>query len=169
MKKRNEDNPDFLGELGDMLPSDVLKVMNELLEQLHRKDKNYQGSTVIIYAPGSQYVDKQFNFDKFHPDPPKGREKGTINLPEALATDGAMALWKKAQQAGYVDEHFQPLLSRTQAALLAHYMAKKLEIKDKWKTFEMLWNRRNMYRDYYDAMNQDQTYLFLDKLKELFD
>jgi hypothetical protein len=23
-------------------------------------------------------------------------------------------------------------------------------------------------RDYYDAMNQDQTYMFLDKLKELF-
>ena len=50
-----------------------------------------------------------------------------------------------------------------------NYMAKKLEIKDKWKTFEVLWNRRNMYRDYYDAMNQDQTYLFLDKLKELFE
>ena len=162
-------DPNNLGEFGDMLPADVLKVLNELLEQLHRKDKDHQGSPVFIYAPGSQYVDKQFNFDKFHPDPPKGREKGTINLPEALATDGAMALWKKAQQAGYVDEHFQPLLSRTQAALLAHYMAKKLEIKDKWKTFEMLWNRRNMYRDYYDAMNQDQTYLFLDKLKELFD
>ena len=162
-------DPNNLGEFGDMLPADVLKVLDELLEQLHRKDKNYQGSTVFIYAPGSQYVDKQFNFDKFHPDPPKGREKGTINLPEVLATDGAMVLWRKAQQAGYVDEHFQPLLSRTQAALLAHYMAKKLEIKDKWKTFEVLWDRRNMYRDYYDAMNQDQTYLFLDKLKELFE
>ena len=168
MNYKDED-PENLGGLGDLVPAEVLKKLNELLEQLHRKDKDHQGSTVIIYAPGSQYVDKQFNFDKFHPDPPKGKEKGTINLPEVLATDGAMALWRKAQQAGYVDEHFQPLLSRTQAALLAHYMAKKLEIKDKWKTFEMLWNRRNMYRDYYDAMNQDQTYLFLDKLKELFE
>ena len=162
-------DPNNLGEFGDMLPADVLKVLNELLEQLHRKDKDHQGSPVFIYAPGSQYVDKQFNFDKFHPDPPKGREKGTINLPEVLATDGAMALWRKAQQAGYMDEHFQPLLSRTQAALLAHYMAKKLEIKDTWKTFEVLWDRRNMYRDYYDAKNQDQTYLFLDNLKELFE
>ena len=41
-------------------------------------------------------------------------------------------------------------------------------IKEKWKVFEGLWRRRNMYRDYYDAMNQDQTYMFLDKLKELF-
>ena len=170
----NEEVPDFLGGLGDMLPADVLKKVNELLEQLHRKDKDHQGSTVFIYAPGSQYVDKQFIFDKVtwkHPAPPDGHPAPNRGgeLPEALATDGAMALWRKAQQAGYVDEHFQPLLSRTQAALLAHYMAKKLEIKDKWKTFEMLWNRRNMYRDYYDAMNQDQTYLFLDKLKELFD
>ena len=49
-----------LGGLGDMLPADVLKVLNELLEQLHRKDKDHQGSPVFIYAPGSQYVDKQF-------------------------------------------------------------------------------------------------------------
>ena len=165
----NEEVPDFLGGLGDMLPADVLKLLNELLEQLHQKDKKHQGSPVFIYAPGSQYVDTQINIGKVQPDPPKVTEKGLSNLPEVLATDGAMALWRKAQQAGYVDEHYQPLLSRTQAALLAHYMAKKLEIKDKWKTFEVLWNRRNMYRDYYDAMNQDQTYLFLDKLKELFD
>ena len=56
----NEEVPDNLGGLGDMLPADVLKVLNELLEQLHRKDKDHQGSPVFIYAPGSQYVDKQF-------------------------------------------------------------------------------------------------------------
>ena len=56
----NEEIPDFLGRLGDMLPADVLKMVNELLEQLHRKDNNHQGSPVFIYAPGSQYVDKQF-------------------------------------------------------------------------------------------------------------
>ena len=40
-----------------MLPADVLKMVNELLEQLHRADKDHQGSTVFIYAPGSQYVE----------------------------------------------------------------------------------------------------------------
>ena len=180
----NEEVQDFLGGRGDMLPADVLKLLNELLEQLHRKDKKHQGSPVFIYAPGSQYVDKQFNIGTYprpnsrplvaDPSPfPKGKGVDSAevskSLPDVLTTDKAMALWRKAQRAGYVDEHYQPLLSRTQAALLAHYMAKKLEIKDKWKTFEVLWNRRNMYRDYYDAMNQDQTYLFLDKLKELFE
>ena len=62
----NEEVPDFLGGLGDMLPADVLKKVNELLERVHRKDKDHQGSPVFIYAPGSQYVDKQFNFGKPH-------------------------------------------------------------------------------------------------------
>ena len=146
--------------------------MNELLEQQHLKDKNHQGSTVFIYAPGSQYVERQINLTS--PPTPLRMARGvdsaeaSKSLPDVLATDKAMVLWKKTQAAGWIDAYYQPLLSRTQAALLADAMAKKLEIKDKWKTFELLWNRRNMYRDYYDAMNQDQTYLFLDKLKELF-
>ena len=147
-------------------------MLNELLEQQHRKDKNHQGSTVFIYAPGSQYVERQINLTS--PPTPLRMARGvdsaeaSKSLPDVLATDKAMVLWKKTQAAGWIDANYQPLLSRTQAALLADAMAKKLEIKDKWKTFELLWNRRNMYRDYYDAMNQDQTYLFLDKLKELF-
>ena len=55
----NSEAPDYLGGLGDMLPADVLKKVNELLEQLHRKDKDHQGSNVFIYAPGSQYVENQ--------------------------------------------------------------------------------------------------------------
>ena len=96
------------------------------------------------------------------------REKGASILPDVLATEEAMVLWRKAQAAGWIDDNYQPLLSRTQAALLADAMAERLGIKEKWKVFEVLWRRRNMYRDYYDAMNQDQTYMFLDKLKELF-
>ena len=170
---QNEENPDNLGGLGDLLPADVLKLVNELLEQLHRKEKDHQGSIVLnIYGKGSlhvDHVDTQNFYGDACPKPQKETEKEyTPTLPPLLCTEQAMILWEKVQDAGYVDDNYQPLISRTQAALLADAMAKKLEIKDKWKTFELLWNRRNMYRDYYDAMNQDQTYLFLDKLKELF-
>ena len=89
-------------------------------------------------------------------------------LPEALATPEAMALWQKAQKAGYVDEHYQPKLSRTQSALLADAMAEQLGIKNKWKVFENLWNRTKMYKDYYQAMEQKQSLVFQDKLKMLF-
>ena len=81
----NEEVPDYLGGLGDMLPADVLKKVNELLERVHRKDKDHQGSTVFIYAPGSQYVDKQFNFGKaLTSSPCVGREKGTMEKKEDI-------------------------------------------------------------------------------------
>ena len=168
----NEEDPDFLGGLGDMLPADVLKKVNELLEQLHRADKDHHGSTVFIYAPGSQYVDKQFNIGAYPRPLPKGKgadgAEASKSLPDVLATDKAMALWRKAQQAGYVDDNYQPLLSRTQAALLADAMAERLGIKEKWKVFETLWNRKNMYRDYYKALNLQQSLAFQDEIKKIF-
>ena len=168
----NEEVPDFLGGLGDMLPTDVLKKVNELLEQLHRKDKDHQGSPVFIYAPGSQYVDKQFNIGAYPRLLPKGKgvdsAEASKSLPDVLATDKAMALWRKAQRAGYVDEHYQPLLSRTQAALLADAMAERLGIKEKWKVFEALWHRKYMRSDYNLALTRKKTLDFLDKLKQLF-
>ena len=43
--KRNEDDPDYLEGLGDLLPANVLKKLNELLEQLHQSNNNHhQGS-----------------------------------------------------------------------------------------------------------------------------
>ena len=170
----NEKVPDFLGGLGDMLPADVLKKVNELLEQMHRRDKDHQGSTVFIYAPGSQYVDKQFIFDKSmwkHPAPPDGHPAPDSGgeLPDVLATDEAMALWRKAQAAGWIDDIYQPKLSRTQAALLADVMAERLGIKEKWKVFEGLWHRKYMYHDYYRAMEQQQSLNFQDTLKRLFE
>ena len=172
MKGHNEEVPDFLGGLGDMLPADVLKMVNELLEQLHRKNKDHQGSPVFIYAPGSQYVDKQINIGTYPQPLPKGKgvdsSKESKSLPEVLATDEAMILWQKAQQAGYVDDHYQPLLSRTQAALLADAMAQRLGIREKWKLFESFWHRKNMRNDYNDALNQRQTLIFQDRLRILF-
>ena len=137
---------------------EVLALLDRLLERLQQMGCDQNGSHyhfVYIVAPHA----------------PLAKGRGTASqgeVPEVLRTPEAMVLWRKAQQAGYVDEHYQPLPSRTQAALLADAMAERLGIKEKWKVFEGLWHRRNMYRDYYDAMNQDQTYLFLDKLKQLF-
>ena len=218
-----------------MLPADVLKKVIELLEQLHRADKDHQGSTVFIYAPGSQYVEtvqNQYLYPAPSPAPYRGGEstvggkhapdrggestmgepaydrsgESTIGepaydrsgestvvgkpaynrggentmggkpandrgreLPEVLATDEAMVLWRKAQEAGYVDANYQPLISRTQAALLADAMAERLGIKEKWKVFEALWHRKYMYHDYYRAMEQQQSLDFQDTLKRLFE
>ena len=143
---------------------------------------DHQGSIVLnIYEKGSLHVDHVDNQNfygdtcpktKTLPDPPcVGREKGNIDaptLPPLLRTEQAMALWRKAQAAGWIDDNYQPLLSRTQAALLADAMAVRLGIKEKWKVFEGLWNRKNMYRDYYKALNLQQSLAFQDEIKKLF-
>ena len=154
---------------------EIVGLLNRLLEMLHQADGNNQGSIVFnVYSSGSlhvDHVDTQNFYGDACPKPQKEKEKGkedTPTLPPSLCTEQAMALWRKAQRAGYVDEHYQPLLSRTQAALLADAMAVRLGIKEKWKVFEAFWKRKNMYRDYYKALNLQQSLTFQDEIKKLF-
>ena len=154
---------------------EIVGLLNRLLEMLHQADGNNKGSIVFnVYSSGSlhvDHVDTQNFYGDACPKPQKEKEKGkedTPTLPPSLCTEQAMMLWRKAQRAGYVDEHYQPLLSRTQAALLADAMAVRLGIKEKWKVFEGLWNRKNMYRDYYKALNLQQSLAFQDEIKKLF-
>ena len=156
---------------------EAIGLINRLLEGLHQADLTNFGShlQIVYVASGAQHVETQINMgetlpkSETLPSPPcVGREKETSHLPEVLATDEAMALWKKAQAAGWVDANYQPLISRTQAALLADAMAERLRIREKWKTFETLWNRKNMYRDYYKSLNLQQSLVFQDKIKKTF-
>ena len=137
-----------------------------------------QGNKCIvlnIFESGSQHVDTihtqnvgAYGQPETLPSPPcVGREKETSHLPEVLATDEAMTLWKKAQAAGWIDANYQPLISRTQSALLADAIAEKLGICQKWKTFEMLWNRKNIRSDYNLALRQQQSLDFLTELKRM--
>ena len=161
---------------------EIVGLLNRLLEMLHQADGNNQGSIVFnVYSSGSLHVDhvdtQNFYGDacpktKTLPDPPcVGREKGDIDaptLPPLLRTDKAMVLWQKAQDAGYVDANYQPLISRTQAALLADAIAERLGIKEKWKVFEGLWNRKYMRSDYNLALTRKGSLDFQDELKRLF-
>ena len=58
MKYKDED-PDNLGGLGGMLPAEVLKMLNELLEQMHRTGHINHGSKIeVVYiASGGQHVE----------------------------------------------------------------------------------------------------------------
>ena len=161
---------------------EALEFINRLLERLHQAGHTNQGSKIeIVYvAPGAQHVERQYI--KTYPRPLpiwRGvdssaaashlvREKGGEVLPEVLRSDKAMVLWRKAQAAGWVDDNYQPLLSRTQAALLADAMAERLDIKEKWKVFETLWNRKYMRSDYNLALTRKGSLDFQDELKQLF-
>ena len=152
---------------------DSLEFINRLLERLHQAGHDHQCSQnihLVYVASGAQHVETQYISlspnpmgEKPLPDPPqKGREN---ELPEVLATEEAMALWRKVQEAGWIDFQYLPLISRTQAALLADAMAERLGIKEKWKVFEELWHRNYMRNDYNVAFSRKRSYDFMDELK----
>ena len=152
---------------------DALEFINRLLERLHQADYFNQGSKIeVVYvASGGQHVETQINVGETLPGPPcLGREKAKERpaLPDVLCTEEAMALWEKVQRAGYVDDNYQPLISRTQSALLADAMAERLGIREKWKVFETLWNRKYMRSDYNLALTRKQSLDFQDELKSIF-
>ena len=155
---------------------EIVGLLNRLLEMLHQADGNNKGSIVFnVYSSGSlhvDHVDTQNFYGDACPKPQKEKEKGkedTPALPDSLCTEQVMALWRKAQAAGWIDDNYQPLLSRTQAALLANYMADKLGINDKWKIFEAFWNRKYMSSDYNLALNQQQSLDFQEELKKIME
>ena len=150
---------------------EALGLLNRLLEQVHQAGIN-KIENVVFVAPGAQYVNhidtQVFGDRQQQEDTPPAEPVKDTPLPSKLSTEAAMAIWQKAQQAGYVDANYQPLISRTQAALLADAMAERLGIKEKWKVFEALWNRKYMRSDYNLALTQQQSYDFQDELKQLF-
>ena len=155
-------------ELND---EEILELLNRLLERMQRAGHANQGSKIeLVYvAPGAQHVETQIVASPW--PPPKGGgsiKEREFRLPEVLASEEAMALWEKAQEVGYVDANYQPLISRTQAALLADMMAERLGIREKWKVFETLWKRKYMRSDYNLALTQQQSLDFQDELKRVF-
>jgi hypothetical protein len=154
---------------------EALGLLNRLLEGLHQAGFENFGSHInLVYvAPGAQYVN-HIDTQVFGERKPQNAVQDTPvkdtppPLPPELSTDKAMALWQKAQRAGFVDADYQPLLSRTQSALLADAMAERLGIKEKWKVFEALWNRKNMRSDYNLALTRKLSLDFQDELKRVF-
>ena len=188
LKKLNE----LLERLHGWENLNIIKLKKEKIEEENNEKFEREKSVQInIYEKGSQHIDTQINWGASPPaqaSPPAPASpltplqlaRGTLGergvdsfektkgLPEVLATEEAMRLWEKGRQAGYVDECYQPLLSRTQSALLADAMAERLGIKEKWKVFEELWQRKYMRNDYNLALTQRQSYKFQDELKQLF-
>ena len=177
---------ELLERLHRLRDLNIIKLKKEKIEEENNEKFEREKSVQInIYEKGSQHIDTQINWKASPPAPaspltPLQLARGTLgergvdsfettrSLPEVLATEEAMRLWEKGRQAGYVDECYQPLLSRTQSALLADAMAERLGIKEKWKAFEELWHRKYMRNDYNLALTQRQSYKFQDDLKQLF-
>ena len=148
MKKRNEEEPENLGGLGDVLPADVLKLLNELLERMHQAENNKQGSKIefVYVASGGQHVERQINIGP-HPSPSltpdpspqgegsfKGREKG-VKAKESFNDDTPLsALFRENHHEALrkVIESWRPYLindeKATEALSLTHFEFDKDQI-----------------------------------------
>ena len=87
-------------------------------------------------------------------------------VPEVLARS---KYWQRVKSAGLVDENNQPTVSRPEAALMAEALAKRIGIDNKWKVFELLWQRNNMRNDYNTALEQKKSLEFQERLKVVLD
>lgn len=61
-------------------------------------------------------------------------------IPEELNTDEAKAIFKRAINAGFMDENYKFVGTWYQAAYFAERAAESLKLKYKWKPFQTLWN-----------------------------
>lgn len=93
------------------------------------------------------------------------QQEAPPEVPPLLDTPRARELWQKAIAEGWVNEQLRPLLSRSDAALLAGRIAEILNVEG-WKPFEQLWNRKNMRQDYCKAMGKKEASELLDALKK---
>ena len=98
------------------------------------------------------------------PPMPSADEQSEGEIPQVLAES---ELWQKVKESGLVDERNQPTGPRTEAALLADMIARRLGIENKWKMFEQLWHRNNMRGDYNRALEQKKSLAVQERLKNI--
>ena len=162
MKKRNEDNPENLGEFlrpdgskqpeverGDLLPAEVLKKLNELLELIHRTGQTNQGSTVInIYEKGSMHIDhvdnQNFYGDASH-KPKKVSKAEDPSVPKTFNQDTPLsALFRENhhEELRKVIESWRPYLigddPKADALAMTHFEFDKKEIYSNHAYYDLL-------------------------------
>ena len=71
------------------------------------------------------------------------------------------------QEDEKVDENYQPLVSRTKAAVMAGWFFTQLDMNIQWPLFEKLWHRESMRSDHSKGMKQKKTSDFQDRLKSI--
>lgn len=88
---------------------------------------------------------------------------GKNKQPDPLHTPKAMALWRKLQAKGWIDENLQPTVSDGMASIIASVFSAALNLNPCWPPFEKLWkkvNLSNVYsksklRGYYPIFSKD--------------
>ena len=100
----------------------------------------------------------------------KKHETAPVKLPPELSTEKAMKVWKVLQDAGFIDQNYQPTVSRTDAAVIAGWIGTQLNKKIPWAVFEIIWDRKAMRSDHSKGMGkkgEENAPNIIDKLQDL--
>lgn len=84
-------------------------------------------------------------------------EPQQIVLPEELSTDEAMGVFTKAIESGVIcidDSGYHWEGTDPQLALFAEVMHEKLRLTNKWKSFEELFNKKNLAQTRYNSVEK---------------
>ncbi|MBP5135904.1 MAG: hypothetical protein ILP23_01065 [Paludibacteraceae bacterium] len=147
MNNNKENNPDNLGGLSDLLPAEVLKLVNELLEQQHRTDHPNNGSKIeIVYvASGGQHVDTQINIGDAYPKPKKTSKESDASAKELFNADTPLsALFRENhhEELKSVIESWRPYLigddTTVDALAMTHFEFDKKRIYSNRVYYDLL-------------------------------
>lgn len=92
---------------------------------------NLEGAQIIAYNAGEVNYTKQMGKNQ-RKSPDKEEACKELFTPEA------MALWKKLQDKGYVDENYMCLIPQKRISIIALVMAETLGLNPIWRPFETL-------------------------------
>lgn len=121
-------------------------------------------SALILSIPERR---KQIRYQSEHPDFQPKEALRTDHLPPKLRTPEAIEIWRRLYTESLVDNECQTLCSRTESGLLAAAIAKRLQIREVWKTFEDLWGIRNLKSARDKAFDYQNGWNFQEKIDKI--
>lgn len=95
-------------------------------------------------------------------------EASETNLPSELTTEEACLIRDSLVEAGLIDENWQTKnLSGSESAMMAQMISDRLDIKETWRVFGRLWNKKpETLRAFYNrSLDQKKSLTFQDRLK----
>jgi len=149
----SEKRYDMYVNLNTMLQGTSWDLYSDEIFQLLQK--NEKSSTIININASIGEVIAQLANQPFHIG--KEDKNAQPTIPEELDKPEVKRMLDKSREAGWLDKNYQPIISRTQAAMLANQIGTLCNIQPRWRPFEKLWHREHLCKDYDKAQNQIST------------
>ena len=90
------------------------------------------------------------------------------HLPWQMKTPRAIGFWQQLYDEGFVNNECMTLRGRADSAMMAQRLARALDIREVWKTFEQLWGISNLHGSLNKALDTDGGWRTKEVLDRIF-